>query len=160
MVETQPTPSPTPAPAPNAAPAQPPIATPAPTPGPTPAPALGQRSIFAGTGEPPPSANDPIRVLMEIANDTNLSDADKIKLVNLARQRFKNRRMMAYIALLAIVGTLIFILGAALMDGTAKDSGSILKSLAQAQTLLSWIMGFLASIVAAYYGFSSLRPSS
>lgn len=134
-------------------------------------------NAFGGINQPTTSSHDPLRVLMEIAKDPDLSDAEKQTLIQMDRQRFTNRRRMAYWALFAIIGTLVFLLGAAIYDalpdemlacataakatGTAlPNCGSILKSLTEAQTLLSWIMGFLASIVAAYYGFSSLRPSS
>lgn len=134
-------------------------------------------NIFGGINQPASSSQDPLRMLIEIAKDPGLSDAEKETLIQVDRERFVNRRRMAYLALFAILGTLVFVLAAAILDAspdrmlacataakaggtTLPDCGAILISLTEAQTLLSWIMGFLASIVGAYYGFSSLRPSS
>jgi hypothetical protein len=134
-------------------------------------------NVFGGINQPATSSHDPLRVLLDIVKDPSLSESEKQALIGLDRQRFTNRRRMAYLALTAIIGTLVFVLLASVLDASpdralacataAKatgaaipDCGSILKNLASAQTLLSWIMGVLASIVGAYYGFSSLRPSS
>ena len=104
------------------------------------------------------SSSDPIVRMVAIAKDPDLSDEDKVRLIEYAAQRFQNRRRMAYVALWAIVGSLVFVGVAGLIDGFwGRD---ILEKIKNAQTLLGWIEASLAGIIAAYYGVSAWKPSS
>jgi len=114
---------------------------------------------------PPETAKDPIIVLKGILADKELNANEKEWLLNYSVTRFQNRRTMAYWALGAILASLAFLLFASLYDGIGTCEASdpcvgILTSLGQIQGLLEWIEGFLAAIVATYYGVSSFRPSS
>lgn len=112
----------------------------------------------------PDAGKDPLTKMVEIAKDEALSDADKAALIAYSRQRFTNRRRMAYMALSALIASLVFIFIAALVDGLSCPPGQtcqgILGSIENSQTLIAWIEGFLAAIVAAYYGVSAWRPAS
>ncbi len=113
---------------------------------------------------PPETSKDPIIVLKGILADKELNANEKEWLLNYSVTRFQNRRTMAYWALGAILASLAFLLFASLYDGIgtceAAPCVGILTSLGQIQGLLEWIEGFLAAIVATYYGVSSFRPSS
>lgn len=114
-------------------------------------------TVREGSGQES-SGSDPIVRMVAIAKDPDLSDEDKARLIGYAAQRFQNRRRMAYVALWAIVGSLIFVGVAGLIDGfCGKD---ILEKIKNAQTLLGWIEASLAGIIAAYYGVSAWKPSS
>ena len=104
------------------------------------------------------AARDPIKTMVEIAKDPDLSAEDKTKLIATARQRFYNRRRMAYISLWTIVATLIYIGAVTLVDGIAGTT--ISTTLANNETLISFTLAFLTALVAAYYGMSTWRPSS
>ena len=119
-----------------------------------------KRSVFpnAANSSNSPAARDPLQIMVEIAKDSGLSDTDKTSLIQYSQTRFTNRRRMAYISLYAIIGTLAFLLIAAVMDGFGASS--ILTEVSNNQGLLGTIIGFLTAIVAAYYGVSSLRPAS
>ncbi|MEM7209925.1 MAG: hypothetical protein AAF434_19045 [Pseudomonadota bacterium] len=123
-------------------------------------------SVVPSTGSnAPESSRDPLSKIIEIAKDPDLTDSDKSALIDYAKNKFVNRRRMAYIALIAIVVSLIFLLLAAIHDGTsecvaAKTCMGIMGAISENQTLISWIEGFLTSIVAAYYGISAWRPAS
>ena len=111
------------------------------------------------------AGKDPISIMVKIAENDKLSDADKSALIKYAQKRFTNRRRMAYIALNAIIISLVLLFLAAFIDGLncpvgKPCEGGILKSLESSQTLFVWIEGFLATIVAAYYGVSAWRPAS
>lgn len=113
----------------------------------------------------PETGRDPIRIMVEIAENKNLSDKDKSQLILYAQTRFKNRRRMAYIALSAIIVSLALILLAAFIDGLStcparQTCEGILASIKNNQNLIAWIEGFLTAIVAAYYGVSAWRPAS
>jgi hypothetical protein len=113
----------------------------------------------------PEAGRDPIKIMVEIAENEKLSKEDRENLIRYAQTRFTNRRRMAYIALSAIVGSLALILIAAFIDGfstcpTGQTCQSILGAIKKSQTLLAWIEGFLAAIVAAYYGVTAWRPAS
>ena len=113
----------------------------------------------------PEAARDPLSKMIDIAKDSELSDADKKLLIAYAQNKFTNRRKMAYIALVAIVASLALLFVAAFIDGfsgcpNSSSCTGILTNLKENQTLLAWIEGFLTSIVAAYYGVSAWRPSS
>ncbi len=113
----------------------------------------------------PESSKDPIRIMVEIAENERLSDTDKNTLIQYAQSRFDNRRRMAYIALYSIIFSLLLIFLAIFIDGfndcQSESCGkSILVSIKNGENIIIWIEGFLASIVAAYYGASAWRPSS
>lgn len=111
------------------------------------------------------STKDPLRIMVEIAENKNLSDGDKSTLILYAQSRFTNRRKMAYISLIALIISLALIFIAAFVDGIRCPvaqvcDGGILTAIEGSQNLITWIGGFLTSIVAAYYGVSAWRPSS
>jgi len=113
----------------------------------------------------PEAGRDPIKVMIEIAENKNLSDQDKSELIFYAQTRFKNRRRMAYLSLSAIIVSLALIFLAAFIDGLSMCSASqtcekILDSIKNNQNLIAWIEGFLTAIVAAYYGVTAWRPAS
>ncbi len=114
---------------------------------------------------PPCSSKDPLKTLMEIAQARDIDPEIRDWLFNYSVTRFKNRRRMAFIALTTIIGIIAFLGFGAIYDGTSTcvDSGQcqgILASLEKIESLMVWAVGFLASIVATYYGVSSFRPSS
>ena len=125
-----------------------------------------QASIFPGKADAAPEAGkDPIRVMIEITENKNLSDADKSALIKCAQARFRNRRRMAYVSLYTIIASLVLLFAAAFFDGfgacpAGQTCDGILKSIENSQTLITWIEGFLATIVAAYFGVSAWRPAS
>lgn len=113
----------------------------------------------------PEAGRDPIRIMIEIAENKNLSDKDKSELILYAQTRFKNRRRMAYISLSAIIASLALIFLAAFIDGLSscpaeQTCEGILVSIKNNQNLITWIEGFLTAIVAAYYGVTAWRPAS
>jgi hypothetical protein len=113
----------------------------------------------------PEAGRDPIKVMIEIAENKNLSDQDKSELIFHAQTRFKNRRRMAYLSLSAIIISLALIFLAAFIDGLNTCSADqpcvkILDSINNNQGLIAWIEGFLTAIVAAYYGVTAWRPAS
>ena len=100
------------------------------------------------------AAKNPLKALADILKDKDLSGDDKRVLVEIWRRRFFHRRVMAYMALSAMVLSLaVLFLGALFVT----NFGSMLS---EVSTLITWIEGFLAGIVAAYYGMSALRPAS
>ncbi|WDD97419.1 hypothetical protein [Thalassomonas actiniarum] len=114
---------------------------------------------------PPDSSQNPLTSLREIAKDKDIDPEIRQWLFDYAVTRFTNRRKMAYLALLTIIGIVIFLGFGAIYDGTsecvmAKTCNGILASVKEVDSVLVWVVGFLASIVAAYYGVSSFRPSS
>lgn len=113
----------------------------------------------------PEASQDPLTSLMKIAKDKDIDPEVRQWLFDYAVTRFKNRRQMAFIALLTIIAMLFFLGFGALYDGLSECVASmkctgILASMQKIEDVLVWGMGFLASIVAAYYGVSSFRPSS
>ena len=113
----------------------------------------------------PEAGRDPIKIMIEIAENKNLSDQDKSELIFYAQTRFKNRRRMAYLSLSAIIVSLALIFLAAFIDGLSTCSAGqtcekILDSIKNNQNLIAWIEGFLTAIVAAYYGVTAWRPAS
>jgi hypothetical protein len=112
----------------------------------------------------PEAGRDPLRIMIEIAENEKLSDQDKKNLILYSRQRFKNRKRMAYVSLYALVISLGLLFLAAFIDGlSACPEGQtcvgILQSVKDNQTLFIWIEGFLTAIVAAYFGVSAWRPA-
>ena len=115
-------------------------------------PALGQRQL-------PESTRDPIKIMMEIAKDPDISDEDKKQLIAYANNRFKNRRKMAYISLWAIVISIAYVGIASAVDGISGTT-DISDKLEGNETIISFALAFLTGVVAAYYGMSTWRPSS
>ncbi len=117
-------------------------------------------SIWGGfqTINPPESSRDPLKRMIEIAKDSELSDEDKKELIRFATTRFQNRRKMAYLALYVIVAIFALIVVGAFIDGLAGTD--IVDELEEVQTIIIWGFGFLTTIVGAYYGVTTLRPSS
>ncbi len=117
------------------------------------------------SSKPAGSTKDPMQSLKDIAKDDELTDEQKEWFFNYSLSRFNNRRKMAYWSLITIMSFLGFLALASVYDGASscvaeKACHGILKSLSHVETLLSWIVTFLASIVAAYFGVASFKPSS
>ena len=111
-----------------------------------------QPSVIA----PPQQAtagNDPIKTIMEIAKDSDLTPADRTQLIEFAKNRFRHRRRMAYIALAAL---LLSLAGLFILAFTCGECFTKLKD----SSLLISIEAFLTAIVGAYYGVSAWRPAS
>lgn len=113
----------------------------------------------------PEAGRDPIRIMIEIAENKDLSDQDKSELIFFAQTRFKNRRRMAYLSLSTIIVSLGLIFLAAFIDGLStcpaeQTCEKILDAIQDNQNLIAWIEGFLTAIVAAYYGVTAWRPAS
>ena len=106
----------------------------------------------------PEASRDPLRIMIEIAESKDLSDSDKTNLITYSKERFTNRRRLAFVALYALVGSLVLLFLAAFLDGLG--SSKILDAISKNQTLFAWVEGFLTSIVAAYYGVTAWRPAS
>ena len=114
---------------------------------------------------PPESTQNPLMSLREIAKDKDIDPEVRQWLFDYAVTRFANRRKMAYLALLTIIAIVIFLGFGALHDGMStcvvkQSCNGILASVKEVEHVLVWVVGFLASIVGAYYGVSSFRPSS
>jgi len=122
--------------------------------------------------EPPESSRDPLRVLKEIAADPSIDSETKAWLFNFSVTRFYNCRRMAYLSLIALLVFLAFLVFGAVYDGMSINEctmgenekllckAGIMESVKKIEGLLVWIGGFLTTIVAAYYGVTSFRPSS
>ena len=92
-------------------------------------------------------------MMIAIAKDPDLEPEDKTQLIEFAKNRFRHRRRMAYIALWAVLVSLgtLFVLAIAGADGLDEIKDS---------SLLISIEAFLTAIVGAYYGVSAWRPAS
>jgi hypothetical protein len=124
----------------------------------------GKYPALSGYG-PPEASKDPLVVLKDILKDKDIDEDGKSWLLEYSVTRFKNRRRMAYLALSAILVSLAFLLLSSIIDGQStcivtNECTGVLKNLREVQGLLEWMEGFLAAIVATYYGMSSFRPSS
>lgn len=106
----------------------------------------------------PESSRDPLRIMIEIAESDKLTDADKTNLIEYSKQRFKNRRRMAYLALTALLISLALFIIAAFIDGLSGSK--ILGCFNANQSLFIWMEGFLTVIVGTYFGVSAWRPAS
>jgi len=118
----------------------------------------GKRSILPGLAKPPQAGRDPLVFVVEIVKDPEISDADKAALIQYSRERFRNRRIMAYAALFTIIVSFLMMFCAAIVDGIWDSD--ILQAISANSGLFGTIEGLLAAIVAAYYGVSAWRPSS
>ena len=124
-----------------------------------PAAAAGRVSSYLSAEQSlPTSTDDPIEKYIKIISNKDLDSEEKRWLVDQAKIRFKNRRRMAYIALATIIGSLLVVLVGAVVDGVAGTN--IVGKLNETANLLGGINALLTGIVAAYYGASTIRPSS
>ncbi len=106
----------------------------------------------------PAAAKDPIASMVEIAENDKLTDQDKTVLIEFAKNRFKNRRRMAYISLYALIVSFALFFIAAFIE--AFSGYPILTKIQSNYALFTWLEGFFTAIVGAYYGISAWRPSS
>lgn len=106
----------------------------------------------------PPSAQDPIRIMIEILADERLSDSDKQILIRFSQDRFRNRRRMAHLCLNCIFIIILFLGVAAVTDAWTETS--IMSKIKEVNTVISTIVAFLTGVVLAYIGAAALRPSS
>lgn len=113
---------------------------------------------MAGLAGKPEAGRDPIRLMVEIAENDKLSPEDRALIIGFAQNRFKHRRRMAYICLIALVLGFLSLFVAAFMS--CCEGKSVLSNIHQQKELFIWGGFFLTSIVGAYYGVSALRPSS
>lgn len=114
--------------------------------------------VASATKNQAEAARDPIRLMMEIAENQKLSKEDRASLIEFAQIRFKNRRKMAYICLFTIIASMLFLFLGAFVDGVFDEK--VLDVISKNKELFIWINFFLTSIVGAYFGVSALRPSS
>ena len=125
-----------------------------------------QTSIFSLSKDSPSEAGrDPIRLMIEITENDKLTADDKAALVQFTRERFKNRRRMAYVSLYTIIASAALLFIGAFIDGLSTCPAGmtckgILDTVKENNSLFIWINGFLTAIVGAYYGVSAWRPSS
>jgi hypothetical protein len=65
-----------------------------------------------------PAAKDPVQVMREVFADDAFSAEEKNILFYMSRERFQNRRKMAYVALIVLVSTTVFLAIGWLVDAT------------------------------------------
>lgn len=123
------------------------------------------------------AARDPVEVMQDVFKNQTYTDREKNLLFFMSRQRFENRRKMAYYSLSMLIGGAILIAAAMIYDGihplVCTDTDIPIEGCTQKQLFfrytaiikanteaLSWIGGFFTSVIALYYGASSLRPTS
>ena len=107
--------------------------------------------VTVKTEEAAESSKDPVQRLADILNDPGLSEDNKTALIKLSQQRFRYRRSMAQKSLWALVLQLPVLYFGGLVGVTLSVETS---------TQVTWLNGFLAGIVAAYFGTTAWRPSS
>ena len=102
--------------------------------------------------------------MIEIVKDEAILPQDRQALLAYAQQRFQHRRKMPYVALFTIVASVILLFLSAFIPAGCQNkpckANVVLDILGQNYALISWIEGFLAAVVGAYYGVSAVRPSS
>jgi len=98
---------------------------------------------------------DPVRVIMEVIVNENLSHEEKANLIRCARVKFKTRRRIAFIALSALILSLMLLFVAAVSDGVAGTT--ILATIHESQNLLAGMEGILTVIIAAYFKPKSIN---
>ena len=103
----------------------------------------------------PSSSVDPIKRLLAILTTKDLDNDSKIYLIKFAENRFKHRRRMAYIALAFVIFSLVAIFAIPFFC-----KAETVAEFQKVENIIIWIDGFLMSIVGAYYGLSSFKPSS
>ena len=118
----------------------------------------GAGSYLSAGRSLPTSAEDPIDKYIEIISKKDISVQDRQWILDQAESRFKNRRAMAYISLTTIIMSFFFILIGAVIDGVLDTN--IVGKLNETANLIGGINALLTGIVAAYYGASTIRPSS
>ena len=113
------------------------------------------------------SSKDPMDFILKVLKDKKIPDADKTVLIEFSQNRFRNRRKMAFMCLWTLIISVGLIFLGAYYDGIrgiqcpdGKTCMTIMESIKNNESLLTWLMGFLTAIVGAYYGVSALRPSS
>lgn len=109
-------------------------------------------------GGAPSSAEDPLKIYRAILADPKLSNEQKDWLLDRAVNRFRHRRRLAFGAFAALMVSLGAALAGAVADGIWGTS--IVANIQEATTLLGLTNSLLTGIIGAYYGVSSLRPSS
>ena len=122
-------------------------------------------SLISGVfGSDPKAAQDPIQVVRDVLKDEGYTEEEKLIIVTMSRDRFKNRRRMAYIALgVLVLGALSLIL-AIYQDGSivepGKASSNYSSVIEKNIETITWFGGFFISVIGFYFGASSLRPTS
>ena len=110
-------------------------------------------SVLSPAAEKAQAGQDPVLVMVDIAKDEALSAADRVALIEYAKNRYRHRRRMAYLALSGVLLSLaiLFVIGLFRPESFEALDDS---------TVLIFIQGFLTSIVATYFGISAWKPSS
>lgn len=98
---------------------------------------------------------DPVRVIMEVIVNENLSHEEKANLIRCARNKFKSRRRIAFIALSALILSITLLFVAAVSDGVAGTT--ILATIHESQALFAGMEGVLTVIIAAYFKPKSIN---
>ncbi len=111
------------------------------------------------------AGKDPLRVMIEIAENDNLSDQDKSAPITTRKPASLIDDVWPISPFYALVVSLALLFIAAGIDSFRtcpkdQDCSPILESIKNGQTLITWLEGFLTAIVAAYYGVSAWRPAS
>ncbi len=124
------------------------------------------------------AAQDPVEVMRSVFKDKDFSVREQNILFYMSRERFQNRRKMAYYALYVLLLAAVLLMGAIIYDGlvstaicTAADTPiegctvgkayyPLAESIKMHTELLKWMGGFFVSIIAFYFGASSFRPTS
>lgn len=136
--------------------------------------ALPTRPVIVESNQPDQDATvmgaatkDPLIKISNILGNPNLTEKQKNTLILLHNDRFKNRRIIAYLSMFALLALFITILIGIWMDGLyvcdpqkAICREGILATLEANKGTVIWVMGFFTSIIGAYYGTTALRPSS
>lgn len=106
----------------------------------------------------PPAAQDPLRIMLEILADERISDSDKKILIGFSKERFRNRRRMAYLCLYCIFAIVAFLGIAVVVDGFTEEA--VMSNINEVNAVISTIVAFLTGVVLAYIGAAAFRPSS
>jgi len=134
------------------------------------------QTVLASFAKQSQSARDPVEVMREILKDDAYTKDEKVLLFMMSRERFRNRRRMAYISLGAIVVAAILLVLAIMVEAfgwadplsvTTMQNGMettedryVSDIIQKYDTTIMWLGGFFTSIIAFYFGASALRPSS
>ena len=130
-------------------------------------------SFFSGETK---AAQDPVAVMKEVFKDDDFDEDEKMLLFLMSKERFKNRRRMAYVSLSVLVLATLYIALIIFLDGSHAskcDKGFDANYLCDGKVyfvystlleknseLLQWLGGFFTSIIALYFGAASFRPTS
>mgnify|MGYP006242325837 FL=1 len=115
-------------------------------------------SVMGGNSSSQPQ--DPLFFMKEIFADKELTEEQKLLLFGMSQTRFMNRRKMAFISLYTLLGFFGFLLAGVVIDAFNAENKGVMEVIAENETMFIWIGGFLTSIIALYYGSSTIRPSS